>query len=138
MIPVTQQRRDDDEGDCLMAAAASILEIPLASLPAITRENESQWWNIFVDAMHQRGFKIIEAANSPALAPHGYAIAVGLAPRNQGVENHAVVALDGQVVHDPHPTHTGVERIDYWLIFVPLARRPAQVSPTSTGEEQLL
>jgi hypothetical protein len=124
-----------DEGDCLMAAAASILEIELAELPPITRDNDAEWFNVFRDAMRERGFDVVERANDPPLAPNGYAIAIGLSPRNQGTENHAVVALDGAVVHDPHPTRTGISRIDYWLMLVPLARTPARVSQLTSLDE---
>lgn len=128
-------------GDCLMACAASILELSLDELPTLPDENDRDaphWFTIFAQAMQDRGFRVVEAANEPALAPHGYAIAIGPAPRYNSAENHAVVALDGHVVHDPHPTREGVEAIVYWFLLVPLARTPSRLSPTSDGIEAVL
>ena len=99
------------EGDCLMACVASILGVPLESLPAITSENGDQWWSIFCGAARSHGFEVRESVDPPA----GYSIAVGPSPRWDGQENHAVVALDGVIVHDPHPSRSGVTSIIYWL-----------------------
>jgi hypothetical protein len=117
------------EGDCLMACAASVLEIPLGTLPEITKDNEGEWWLVFDKAIRERGFRIAELMNDPPLAPLGYAIAIGPTQRFDGQENHACVALDGDVVHDPHPSRSGLAGIDYWLTFVPIARRPQRLVP---------
>jgi len=55
-----------------------------------------------------------------ANAPRGYSIASGPSPRIAGAY-HSCVALDGKVVHDPHPDATGLSSIHEYEILVPLA-----------------
>jgi hypothetical protein len=56
----------------------------------------------------------------PPIAPPGYHIATGKSPRSDQV--HAVVALDGRIVHDPHPSRAGLDgAIASWIIFMPVA-----------------
>jgi hypothetical protein len=56
----------------------------------------------------------------PPIAPPGYHIACGKSPRLK--HQHAVVALDGKIVHDPHPTRAGLDgEIASWILLIPLA-----------------
>ncbi len=73
MIPVYQTVHGP-RGNCYAACLASILEVPLAELPAVV--TVARW-------------------DRP---PPGYAIA-SVRVRDQSI--HAVVCLDGQIVHDP-------------------------------------
>lgn len=130
MKPVNMMKAIPNEGDCLMACVASILEISLADLPEIRREHESdgKWYNVLQDALRLRGFAVVDlwgdhhenTEKYPAISPPGYTIAVGESPRGEGT--HAVVALDGAIVHDPHPTRSGIVSVSYWMMLVPLQR----------------
>lgn len=130
MRPVTMKQAFGAGGDCLMAAIASILECELETLPVITVEREDQWHGILTDALALRGFRLVEFGNIPPVSPPGFTIAVGLSPRTAEVL-HAVVALDGHVVHDPHPSADGVKHIDRWYMLIPFAREPQR-----TGQHQ--
>lgn len=56
----------------------------------------------------------------PPIAPSGYHVACGKSPRSD--QEHAVVALDGKIVHDPHPTRAGLDGgITWWILFHPAA-----------------
>ena len=129
MKPVDQTefpiRRPDGtvekRGDCLMACVASILEVPLASLPAMTNaHDDGSWWDVLMATLRERGHTVIYDDNTPAFRPSGYHIAGGPSPR--GPWGHAVVALDGKVVHDPHPSRAGIEKIERWYLIYPLAQ----------------
>jgi len=49
--------------------------------------------------------------------PKGYAIASGPGPR--GVD-HSCVALDGEIIHDPHPSRDGVKFIEAYEVLIPV------------------
>jgi hypothetical protein len=111
MIPVMQTRDGWPHGNCWMAALASILEVPLESLPDLYEEGtrrgdpEAWWWGIALEVAEQHGVLLEHVSPGdgryPGLGfPPGYAIACIPSP---GVTGHAVVALDGAIVHDPHP-----------------------------------
>lgn len=117
MIPVMQTELDR-KGNCYSACVASILEIPIESLP-----NLHQWgrnWLIpFSKAVHEHGYNLLIVRPSMITRmPYiegTYCILTGKSPR--GRCNHAVVALgscqdDGRfkirMVHDPHPDNAGV------------------------------
>lgn len=125
MIPVDQTvlgaSDSNNLGNCLYAAAASILEVPLDRFPPFTRDGK-QWWDQFLDAIRPFGYTAIQYSNGqdgyPAIEPKGYHIASGISPRGF---YHATVALDGKMVHDPHPDRTGIDRIRRFYLMLPLA-----------------
>lgn len=115
----TYERR----GDCLMASVASILEVPLAELPVLGDEHDDgSWFTVLTDACHKHGHTVVYTENLPAYRPSGYHLACGPSPRGNG--GHCVVALHGEVVHDPHPSRAGIPQIDRWLLLFPLASTP--------------
>lgn len=155
MKPVDMRKHTStQDGDCLMACVASILEIDLAELPEITEANGLQWYEILTQALADRGFAIadlwgdnyrdpdsanrpaVNARRYPAISPPGYAIAVGESPRDEG--QHAAVALDGAIVHDPHPGRSGLVTVDYWIVLVPLARGARVLSQLVDAEAMVL
>jgi hypothetical protein len=87
-----------------MACVASILDEPLDAFPDLYEEGtrrgdvERWWWGILLEALATRG---LTARCVEGIAPAGYAIA---SIRLAHVPGHAVVTLDGAVVHDPHPS----------------------------------
>lgn len=121
MIPVDQTA--GEAGDCLMACVASILEIELEELPLIP---DREWFPIFEKALRDRGYHVLVVElGTPPIAPRGYCIGIGPSPRTKPEEkttDHACVLLDGDVVHDPHPTRTGLARLDYVILLIPIRR----------------
>lgn len=126
---------ESEHGDCLMACVASILEVSLETLPVLPPSDEN-WFDTVAWVAQHAGFAILPLESQKRwhqsddvvkvdphlIAPTGYAIAIGPPTGRNERGYHAVVALDGHVVHDPHPTRTGITGIEYWIVFVPLMR----------------
>lgn len=108
MIPVDQTKLGHPEGDCFSACIASILEIPLEDVPNPKGED---WVHRFNEWLRDYGLAIVtmglpEGAKDMPLDMRryflpGYCILAVKSPR--GDWTHAVVCLDGEIVHDPHP-----------------------------------
>lgn len=94
-----------DRGDCLRACVASILELDPNGLPNFADEWPHSWLEWAGDR-----YELIEHK----AAPSGWSIAVGVSPRDPQI-THGVVALDGTIVHDPHPSRAGLtSAVQYW------------------------
>ncbi len=122
MKPV-DQTRFGKEGNCLMASVASLLEISLEECPNIydlcegdEKRIERDWWKILTDFLHRHGYypALIDARHGD---PKGYALAGGKS--NRGLW-HSVVALDGEIVHDPHPSRVGLEFCEDYIVLIPI------------------
>lgn len=103
-------------GNCLTACVASLLDIPIAELPNHQGEDWLERWN---EKLASYNAHLIEIADPEAVQP-GYSILSGLSPRGKWL--HAVICLDGKMVHDPHEDRTGIregKRVD-WMVLRPL------------------
>jgi hypothetical protein len=131
MKPVMQTRDGWPAGNCLMAATASILECELEELPDVFDESERRggheayWWAVYLEALRARGFAVACISNGkdgyPTVSPIGWAIA-SLEDECAAV-GHAAVALDGRIVHDPHPLRPSQHmHVAAWYVLVPLVR----------------
>lgn len=94
MQPVVQTRTGAD-GNCFAACLASILEIPLKQVPEFTEDDWLEEANEFL-AKHGLHYQRVPMYSRPS----GYSTIEGISPRG-GL--HACVALDGELVWDPHP-----------------------------------
>ena len=117
---------DNPRSNCMMAALASLIEVPLEELPDLYDEEQKggrEWWEIVRDTAKAHGYGVvfykIEGEEWPHIAPTGYHIAIGPTVRHETMP-HAVVALDGAVVHDPHPLQQGLVSITHWMLVFPL------------------
>ena len=103
MIPVTQTRTGKN-GNCLAAALASILEIPIRAVPEFGGDS------VFIQNVQrflaEHGLyyahvspddPTIEAAFNQGEVFH---VIEGISPRGG---QHAVVGRNGEMIHDPHP-----------------------------------
>lgn len=101
MIPVDQTTYGPNDGNCFSACIASILEVPLASVPRV--------YNLDGDLLRWLATQVLSATlyDASIYMPPGYAIAAGPSLRFAG-RMHACVAYDGRVVHDPHPSRDGL------------------------------
>jgi hypothetical protein len=103
-----------EPGDCLSACIASILEIPIQEVPGFVdmRDDRDGLWAERLDAwLGPMGLRAIclPAHAVAALPPDHHCIFHGLSVKGH---EHAVVAMDGEIVHDPHPSRTGLARVD--------------------------
>jgi hypothetical protein len=108
MIPVDQTKFGMPDGNCMAASVASVLELPLVTVPDLAHV---QWLPVlaaFAEA-HELCLRV------SAAPPPGYSIACGDGPRGF---QHAVVAKDGRIVHDPHYERAGLVNVHHFVSFV--------------------
>lgn len=105
------------EGNCQDACLASILEVPLESLP---NYHGADWNEVYDAWLAKRGLRLTRVPiDEDEPAPQGYHIGTVKSPR--GDWNHAVVVLDGKVIWDPYPgAEPGDPEILYWDLLVPV------------------
>lgn len=115
MKPVDQTRfggpdaPPDEVGDCFAACMASILELPLASVPP-DLGSSAEWFGHCNDWLRSRGLALISFnwdVDQECAWPKGaWHILSGRSPR--GDWDHSTVGVEGAVVHDPHPSRGGL------------------------------
>ena len=124
MKPVDQIVLSGPESDCLRACVASILEMALEEVPNFAEEED--WVGALDRFLQPLGLQHIplDAGDAGKVAndwaPGGYYIAVGRTVRER---YHAVVAHQGQVVHDPYPTRQGLKVEEYHIFFLATLER---------------
>lgn len=104
-------------GDCMRATFASLFELPIEDVPHFLHDGCDS------DTFHRRINDWLRPMNlgymPVALAGCEWLEAIGLngwhheafGPSPRGVQ-HACVAIDGAVVHDPHPSKVGLVGIE--------------------------
>ena len=129
MKPVDQTRFSPCEkpyGNCFAACIASIFEVSLQEVLDDSQiEAGGPWWIAWKTWLEQSGYGLIHLNNDPPawfFPIKGYVILSGKSPR--GDFEHSVVALDGKMVHDPHPSRAGIESVIDWVVLYP--RDPAR------------
>lgn len=101
MIKVLQDKLLPPHGNCMDACMASIFEIKLSDCPNYS-PNNPDWWERIEEFVNSKGFDLLIGYRPDAnIVPKGCQIAVVDSPRGPWL--HAVVALDGVIVWDPHP-----------------------------------
>lgn len=118
MKPVTQTKFGGEEGNCLQACLASILEIDIEEIPwfgadAFWVDRKNEWLaqfdlaaiDIDVSSSYKGNWKYL-----------GYHLINGPSPR--GDFWHAVVGKNGRMVHDPHPSGDGLKEERTFTLFI--------------------
>ncbi len=120
MKPVSQTKFGRPDGNCFQASVASILEIPIESVP--DPGHDDLWFDRF------RRWCISTHALEPfmldvnhSVTPSGFHL-IGGASRTGGLY-HCVVGFAGEMVHDPHPCGNGLEVVTSRTVFAPLDPR---------------
>lgn len=120
---VTQSHLVDNEkgipGDCLRAAVASLLDRQDTSVPHfIAGEIDGRvWWYALKGWAADNGWTVSRRGLLPRqenVPLPKFGIACG--PSERG-HSHAVVAVDGQIVWDPHPSQAGILRVKEVIEF---------------------
>jgi hypothetical protein len=102
-----RQTEFGDEGNCLRACIATICQVELDEVVDVLDgvEPEANWFLRIERWARERGYELdVHMPDSP---PSGWSIAIGETVR--GPQTHAVVAYNGVMWWDPHPS-------DLWLI----------------------
>ncbi len=122
MIPVFQTAfAENEHGNCHDACLASLLEIPLSEVIL----SHGQWYCATNVWLHRRGFGMVMFAIPPDTVVDKFLIPIGChhiiygpSPRRRCL--HAVIGLDGVMVHDPHPDGTGLAAVEGFQYLVAL------------------
>lgn len=136
MRPVYQEITTADEGDCLSACLATLLEIELSEVPKFRRDHgpremmaAARAWLVenYCLSLVRVDLKRL-AFESLGVAPGQLCIAGGRSPEPGGLY-HAVtgrIGADGfELLHDPHPAGRGIDGDPMALYFlVPLKPGP--------------
>jgi len=117
MIPIDQTKlhKPPITGNCMNAAFASILEIDIESIPCFEDMSVDKWFPELLRWLDGIGFYLLRWEQEVYLPC--YFIANGPSPR--GVE-HSVVYKGENMVHDPHPSRAGVEKVTSVWVLIPL------------------
>jgi hypothetical protein len=121
MIPVDQTILKPPLGNCYAACIASIFEVSIDEVPSpIGDEGLTRWSDYEARLQDQffasRGIYTVLSTVAKDWTPPGYTILSAISPR--GDYEHAVVCLDGIIVHDPHPRRDmGVGEWKTWILF---------------------
>jgi hypothetical protein len=114
MRPVYQSRTGED-GRCMSACVASILELPEAAVPDFLDGDQAKLVNQFT---HKHGLHYRRVPLSQP--PDGWHTVEGVSPRG-GM--HAIIGRDGRQAFDPHRpdgTGNGIVEPMYYGEFMPL------------------
>jgi len=122
VIPITQTRTGEN-GNCVSACLASILELPLQLVPDFAAETDSDD-EFFAAVDKWLASKGLCYRHWPigGPAPVGWHTIEGTSPRGG---QHAVVAQNGKPVWDPHPedgTGRGLVKPKWYGMLEPTAR----------------
>lgn len=130
MIPVDQTRfggpsaPPEEIGDCFAACMASILEVPLASIP-FGLGTTDKWLEPCQEWLALRGLALVcfevDVDADVVWPKEAWCIISGKSPR--GEWDHSTVGRNGQIEHDPHPSRAGLRgvkrQIDMFVVIDP-------------------
>lgn len=100
------------QGNCLQAAVASLLDLPLEAVPHFS---QFLWWPQAM-SMWARGRDLRMVGERTATIPERLSIVGGRSER--GVD-HVVIGGQGKVIWDPHPSRAGLVTIKDATWFEP-------------------
>jgi hypothetical protein len=106
MKPIHQTTFGQDNGNCFSACIASILEVPLGTVPNFCKDSTGNWRENTNIWLAQFGLAYIDIHLAGDLRDNlvdywGYHVIAGKGPR--GVQ-HAIVGYKGVPYFDPHPS----------------------------------
>jgi hypothetical protein len=127
----------DRMGNCLQAAIASMLDLPLDEVPHFVQIDEDtggniNWWTHMVAWLRERGWRV-----DTRVEPGEVYLGGGPSPRGADL-HHVAVYRDGELVHDPHPDGTGLVEIrSRWALRpcepIPMRRHPTLADQIAGG-----
>lgn len=140
MKPVFQTTKHNPPhsyGNCYRACVASILECDVDDIPAFETmrgfndagKSGNEWWMTYTGYLAGLGLFASRHSIEDGKVPKGYSIITGKSPRHPEV-GHCVVALDGEIVHDPAGKDVDPVR-EFWdfEILIPLDQMEVECYP---------
>lgn len=119
MIPVYQTIFAIPGGNCLQASLASILELPLDSVPHFANIDSDDWWQQLQTWCKQYGIYpvYIPAENQASDAFQGYHLVAVKTPCGS---DHMTVGKNGKIIHDPAGRLHEDYKIIGYVVFISL------------------
>jgi hypothetical protein len=124
MNKIWQTRVFPEKGNCFSACVASILELPIESVPDFDNDikDDDSWlekWQIW---LRERGLQFLCLKHNVEYEPYtmGYAI---VSKSNAGYSDngHAFIVYEGKPFFDPKTGKSNLlDTWDYWYILIPL------------------
>lgn len=112
---------DEMPGNCLQAAMATLLDLPLTGVPHFVGDawanGEPSWWVRWYQWCYAQGLELTRGGNPE---PGEYYLGSGPSPRDPANRSHVAVYRDGHLVHDPHPSNAGVVAVEFVHLVRPL------------------
>lgn len=119
-------------GNCLRACVASLFGDDIDNVPFFEQMKPGQWQDPLEHYLKTKGYELDgcnyinnpddpkpEIADMPTI--DGYFIMNGESPR--GVKTgHSVIYKDGELYHDPHPDGTGLTKVQYAYMMIPIGK----------------
>lgn len=124
--PVEQTILSPPDGNCFAACVASILELPVESVPNFRTEGHGWWheWQRWLEPHNLAllGWSSDDLGDDEVRADtlRGYTICtVRYGPKQKDGISHSVVALNGKIVWNPHPLRDTQQHtwIQDWITF---------------------
>jgi hypothetical protein len=117
MTPVSQDKFEKTfkhgGGNCLQACVASWLDLPLEAVPHFMIFG-NLYWEAFILYFRSQGYEVLGWVEGvPPNDGNYYIVSAEVGSRDY---NHAVIARNGKVVHDPHPVKINDKIIGYYSI----------------------
>jgi len=111
MTPIFQDRFGKRFGNCVSACLASIFEMPLERVPNFNIGNPIGFYkrvNAWLGRFGLRALDVVAKGWDLSVLDGVYCLANGKSPRDPERLTHAVVWLNGEIAHDPHPDGRGL------------------------------
>jgi len=117
MIKVLQTKfcTENQNGNCLAACLASILELRIEDIPQFEDMFED-WWPNVLKFLGSKGLYPLRWDEEYHF--NGFYLVRGTSPRDPEID-HQVIYFDGKIIHDPHPDNTGVLDVKETIVLVP-------------------
>lgn len=132
MIPVEQTKvhiPGEQRGNCMAACVASILELDIRELPDVDEVEEkglifTNVLNTYLAQHHGLTYAYVPDYLIGGVRVPGYHVLNGptIRTRETGI-HHAVVAWDGRMVWDPHPSKAGLLEVESYSVLSPIPKR---------------
>lgn len=116
-VDQTKLHSESVRGNCLAACLASVLEVEIEEIPQF--EDMGEDWTRYVMKYLRSRRLDVQSVQASHWQPAPGRIALAMGPSPRGGCHHAVLWQDGHVLHDPHPSRSGLGAVEYfWIIEV--------------------